>query len=293
MNSLPSFVVIGSGLILGSTIDEIIKCGGNVKAIYLENTKDQKRFKNSFHVKNSQNINLDLNYLSENVDKNTWLISADSKKIISKEVLNIFNKQAINYHPGILPIYSGLYCYQWAVHNNEKEFGSTIHFMIPEVDYGNIIIEEKFNITNSDTGFSVYQKCLKAGIKAMRKTLSLIFESKNISQKKQPSNTSHFYQRARPYNREIDWNRPAVEIENSIRASNFYPFKPPAFQTCIQGIPIIKAVRNIELSDMPPGSVIQHMNNSILVVTGDHIILEIATTSDLMNKLKTFLKKSS
>ena len=86
MNSLPSFVVIGSGLILGSTIDEIIKCGGNVKAIYLENTKDQKRFKNSLHVKNSQNINLDLNYLSENVDKNTWLISADSKKIISKEV---------------------------------------------------------------------------------------------------------------------------------------------------------------------------------------------------------------
>ena len=44
---------------------------------------------------------------------------------------------------------------------------------------------------------------------------------------------------------------------------------------------------------MPPGSVIQHMDNSILVVTGDHIILEIATTSDLINKLKTFLKKSS
>jgi hypothetical protein len=35
------------------------------------------------------------------------------------------------------------------------------------------------------------------------------------------------------------------------------------------------------------------MDNSILVVTGDHIILEIATTSDLINNLKTFLKKSS
>ncbi len=292
MNLTPSFVVIGSGLILGSTIDEIVNLGGKIKAIYVDNIKDEKRHEGPFNVKNSNHINLDLKYFLKIVDKNTWLVSADNKKIISKEVLNVFNDKAINYHPGILPTYAGLYCYQWAVNNNEKEFGSTIHFMTPKVDGGKIILEERFDITNSDTGLSVYQKCLKAGIKAMRKTLFLICKKKDIPKKNQSFYLSRIYKKANPYNKEIDWSKPAIEIESSIRASNFHPFKPPAFQTCIKGIPIIKAVRNLKSSDMPPGSVIEHNKDSILVVSGDHIILEIKTTNDLINKLKIFLKKS-
>lgn len=78
--------------------------------------------------------------------------------IIPKGLLERVVKGAINWHPGP-PEYSRIGCTNFAIYNNEKEFGITCHYMLDKVDTGKIIGVKRFSILENDTVFSITQKC--------------------------------------------------------------------------------------------------------------------------------------
>ena len=270
-----SFVVIGAGAVLKSAIKNITENNGIIKIIYVDNPTDTQRYINSYKVKDSSDLNNDIDYLKNNVDKCTWLISVDNKKIITSEVLLLFQDRAINFHPGILPYYKGLYCYQWAVFNGESKFAATIHFIEPEVDTGDIVIEKAFSIEQNDTGLNVYQKSIKYGIQGINEVLTSIFNKIELSRVPQKYGTKNIYQRASPFEMEIDWQKPSDQILNSLRACNFYPLVPPAFQMCYMGIPVSRGKNlTIKTSDKP-GTVLNVSENKMQIATGDQAVIEI------------------
>ena len=57
---------------------------------------------------------------------------------------------AINCHAGKLPDYRGRNILNWALINDEKEFGITVHFIDEGIDTGDIILQESFEIKDSD-----------------------------------------------------------------------------------------------------------------------------------------------
>ena len=126
-----SFVLVGAGALLRSAIKKITEDHGCIKSIYVDNPTDTKRYENSFQVKQVTEIEQDFDHLKTIIDGSTWLLSVDNKKILSAAILSLFKGKALNFHPGILPYYKGLYCYQWAVANGEKIFAATIRFMQP------------------------------------------------------------------------------------------------------------------------------------------------------------------
>lgn len=90
--------------------------------------------------------------------KGDYIFSYLSPWIIPNSLLERAEKGAINWHPGT-PEYPGIGCTNFAIYNNEKEFGITCHYMLSKVDTGKIIETERFAILENDTVYSITQKC--------------------------------------------------------------------------------------------------------------------------------------
>lgn len=85
------------------------------------------------------------------------LISFISQWIIPAGLLSKAKTAAINFHPGP-PEYPGIGCTNFAIYNNEKDYGVTCHHMSSKVDTGKLIAVKRFRIGEDDTVYSVTQK---------------------------------------------------------------------------------------------------------------------------------------
>lgn len=90
----------------------------------------------------------------------TWdlIISYLSPWIMPAWLLAKASQGAINFHPGP-PEYPGIGCTNFAIYNDEKEFGVTCHHMVPQVDQGSIIAVSRFPLEATDTVYSLTQCC--------------------------------------------------------------------------------------------------------------------------------------
>ena len=74
---------------------------------------------------------------------------------IPEGIINEFRNRIINIHPALLPAYGGKGMYGHHVHNavlaaNEKESGITIHYVDEVYDSGDIIVQARCPIRNTD-----------------------------------------------------------------------------------------------------------------------------------------------
>jgi methionyl-tRNA formyltransferase len=88
--------------------------------------------------------------------KGDYLISFLSPWIIPKKWLDK-TKFAINFHPAP-PEYPGLACYNYAIYNQEREFGVNCHYMLPKIDSGKIIQVNRFPIKDNESVDSLRTK---------------------------------------------------------------------------------------------------------------------------------------
>lgn len=75
-------------------------------------------------------------------------------------------KKAFNYHPGILPEYAGSGTVTWALLNEERELGVTLHEIDDEIDHGDIVDILIFPIGNDETAVSAWLK-MEAAIRRL------------------------------------------------------------------------------------------------------------------------------
>ena len=128
-------------------------------------------------IKKLRNMNPDIN------------LSFFTQQIFKKEIIAIPKRGTLNMHGSLLPHYKGAAQYFWYLHNNDKEGGVTVHYMDENLDTGDIVVQEKFSISDNDTMSSVHKKIAETGAKAAIKSLNLIEskKAKRIPQKKEKS----------------------------------------------------------------------------------------------------------
>ena len=84
------------------------------------------------------------------------IILAGFLSIIPKPSVKLHEGKMINIHPSLLPKYGGKGCYGIKVHEQvieagETETGATVHYVSPEVDAGEVIIQRKVEVRPADT----------------------------------------------------------------------------------------------------------------------------------------------
>ncbi len=108
-----------------------------------------------------------------------YIISYLSPWIIPQVLLANVKKASINFHPGP-PEYPGIGCTNFAIYNNEKEFGITCHHMNPKVDTGRIIAVKRFPLFEGDSVFSLTQRCYAHILALFYDIVSLIISGKRL-----------------------------------------------------------------------------------------------------------------
>jgi methionyl-tRNA formyltransferase len=148
------------------------------------------------------------------------IISASFPKIFSKELLQIPPLGCINTHRSFLPKYRGTHPDVFAIMNGEHEAGVTIHYLDEGIDTGDIIVQGKVEISQTDTGFTLgYEKFSELALDLFREAFPLIKEGRapRISQ----NNSEATYVSWRSEYAQIDWYKSALEINNLVRALTY------------------------------------------------------------------------
>ncbi|MFA5031947.1 MAG: methionyl-tRNA formyltransferase [bacterium] len=188
--------------------------------------------------------------------------------ILSGDFLKTPKFASINLHPSLLPKYRGAAPLQWAILNGDKNSGITTFIMDEKIDHGKILLQEKMEIGEEETFGELETRTSKIGAELFLKTIDNFDNLTPVPQNmenltKAPKITKEM--------RKIDWNKPAKEIFNLIRALSPTPLTYTTLRN--KELEIIRAGYS-ELSGKP-GEVLQNKGKIIIGTAKNGIELKI------------------
>jgi phosphoribosylglycinamide formyltransferase 1 len=86
------------------------------------------------------------------------VVMAGFMRILSDWFVNEWQGKLINIHPSLLPKYKGLNTHARAIEAGDAEHGATVHWVMPELDSGEIIAQASTSIAADDTPETLKQK---------------------------------------------------------------------------------------------------------------------------------------
>ena len=89
------------------------------------------------------------------------IILAGFMRILTADFVEHYDQRLINIHPSLLPKYPGNNTHQRVLDANDELHGASVHFVVPEVDAGPVIIQGCMSISNDDTKSSLQQRIHK------------------------------------------------------------------------------------------------------------------------------------
>ncbi len=203
--------------------------------------------------------------------------------LLPQSVLDIPRLGCINVHGSLLPRWRGAAPIQRAIEAGDTETGVTIMQMEAGLDTGPMLLKATCPIEANQTGGELHDKLIPLGQRTLLDTVSLLAKGK-AEPTIQDNALSTYASKFSKDEMQIDWNRPACEVYNKIRA--FIPF-PVAF-TLSNGEKVRlwdgQLVANNQSSDTTsrtspsvtpntiPGTILQADNTGLLVACADEAI---------------------
>jgi methionyl-tRNA formyltransferase len=103
----------------------------------------------------------------------------------------------LNLHNGPLPRYRGVSPINWALKNNEREHGATIHEITPGIDDGPIVAQIKYTIyPEFDEVIDVYRRSTEYGWTLFQQTLPILDK---ISGRSQDESQASYYNKQQDF----------------------------------------------------------------------------------------------
>jgi methionyl-tRNA formyltransferase len=142
---------------------------------------------------------------------------------VPEEFLNLPTKGSIQYHPSLLPKYRGPSAINWPIIQGETETGLSIFWPDNGLDTGDVLLQKKTPISDTDSLGSVYfDRLFPMGVDAMLEAIDLV-KSGNAPRIKQDHGQATYEGRCGVDNARIDWGKPWRQIHNLIRGCNPAP----------------------------------------------------------------------
>ena len=142
---------------------------------------------------------------------------------VPEDFLNIPTHGSIQYHPSLLPLYRGASAINWPIIKGEKETGLSIFWPDNGLDTGDILLQKKTPISDTDTLGSVYfDRLFPMGVDAMMESVDLVKAGK-APRIKQDHSKATYEGICGPGNAHIDFGKPWEQIDRLIRGCNPAP----------------------------------------------------------------------
>ena len=89
-----------------------------------------------------------------------FICLAGFMRILTGSFVERWYGRMINIHPSILPSYKGLHTHERALADGVKLHGCTVHFVVPEMDAGPIILQAAVHVMEDDTADTLAARVL-------------------------------------------------------------------------------------------------------------------------------------
>lgn len=99
-------------------------------------------------------------------------------RILTPTFCNAYKNAVMNIHPALLPSFPGLHVQMKAIDWGVRFSGATVHFVIPDVDMGPIILQAVVPVLQDDTEDTLSERILKEEHKLYPEAVKLYFEGK-------------------------------------------------------------------------------------------------------------------
>lgn len=143
-------------------------------------------------------------------------------QILPKRVLEYPKYGCINIHASLLPKYRGAAPIQWSIIDGEKVTGVTTMQMNEGLDTGDIIEQVEVEISEKETGGSLFDRLMDTGAELILSTLEKV-ENGTAKFVPQDDEKSSYAKILNKQLGELDFTKSAAELERLIRGLNPWP----------------------------------------------------------------------
>lgn len=220
---------IGRTKILFDAIESVREAGHDVSRIVTSESEDFYRTSAADFEDLASAIGADF-FLSPDVNDPGFVsevagddvaISVNWNHLLERPVLDAFEHGVLNAHAGDLPRFRGNAAPNWALIAGEEEVVLTVHRMAPELDAGPIFRQRCVPIDEDTRLLEIYE-AMWTGFPEMFVEVIEGLERGTIEPEPQPDDPTRAlrgYPRI-PEDSELDWDRPAADLDRLVRASS-------------------------------------------------------------------------
>lgn len=195
-------------------------------------------------------------------------------QLVKEDVIKLFPKGMVGYHPAALPCNKGRHPIIWALALGLNSTASSFFMIDKEADTGDIISQCYVEIEYEDNAEILMNKLLKCGSKQVVELTREIEDGtiKRIPQSKMEGNS---WRKRGKADGQIDWRMSSRAIYNLVRALT----RPYVGAHFVYGNRDIKvwAVKELicnngKYNNIEPGKIVNVTEDSFIVKTGDNLI---------------------
>lgn len=144
-------------------------------------------------------------------------------RMLPEVVWNLPPQGTINLHASLLPNYRGAAPINWAVINGEKETGLTTFKLQHEIDTGDILMQEKLLIGDTETAGELHDRMKITGAELLVQTVNDLEKGKLQASAQNADSAIKHAPKLFKEDCVIQWNLSAKHIYNQIRGLSPYP----------------------------------------------------------------------
>jgi methionyl-tRNA formyltransferase len=159
------------------------------------------------------------------------IYSVQYNKILKQPEISKATELAVNLHMAPLPEYRGSNQFSFAIIDEKKEFGATLHKIDTRIDHGDILFQKRFAIPENCWVNDLYELTYSASLNLFKQTLAHIINGiyQPVPQESliPKFGTSLHYRKEMDTLKVIDMEWDREKIERHIRATSMPGFEPP------------------------------------------------------------------
>jgi phosphoribosylglycinamide formyltransferase-1 len=99
-------------------------------------------------------------------------------RLLSTDFVKRWEGKMINIHPSLLPAFKGLNVHERVLESGSKESGCTVHYVVPELDSGPIILQARVSVMPDDTPDTLAARVLVQEHRIYPQALRMVAEGK-------------------------------------------------------------------------------------------------------------------
>ena len=201
-------------------------------------------------------------------------VSMSFDQILRVPLYSLPRLGTINCHAGKLPFYRGRNVLNWALINDEKEFGITVHFIDDGVDTGDIIMQSLHPISDSDDYASLLEKAFsECPVILYRAIQSLASGSAKRIPQSSLAKAGLICSQRMPGDERIDWTMSSREVFNFVRAlADPGPIATSSLNSSLVAIHKVELVPGAPTYRGIAGAILAKEGEGFLVKTGDSFV---------------------